>query len=72
MESRVIVQMALNVPPQEEVNAEIQKLGDGWHIVSASTALQIFAISEDKKIPELPMVPMHHCSYVTTVVMQKD
>ena len=63
----VIVQSGVNIPPQDEVNKEIAKLGDGWRVVSAMTALEVFGI-----VKETAMPPIHHVVYVTTVVMRRE
>lgn len=72
MESRVIVQAQVNAPPEEKVNEAIKDLGDGWRVMSATTALAVFGIQPGTEgyLPNA-IGPIHHCTYVTTVVMQK-
>lgn len=68
MESMVLVVREINVSPEEKVNKDIKALGKGWRVIHAETAISVFGVVSNP----LSSVPIHHCLYVTTVVMQKD
>lgn len=64
---QVIVEESMNSTPADSVNARLAKLGDGWKVVSASTALYPVGSHNTFGIEQ----PLHVC-YVTTVVVTDD
>ena len=65
MKQKVIIKHGCNSPPEKEVATAIEKLGDGWRIVSANTDAAICAGSGEQK-------GLCQAIYVTTVVMQEE
>jgi len=70
MECRVIM-AAGHYLPEKSINKELAELGDGWHIVSASTTATVFNIERPRE--SLGEVHSRHETYfVTTVVVEKN
>lgn len=67
---RIIIVNSRNLTPEDEVNARIEELGEGWRIVAANTSLALQG-TMDTNIPEKAFGVANHVYYVTTVVLEK-
>ena len=70
--NKTIIVSGVNIPPQEKADEELQKLGDGWRIVSAITTATVFGHDLEKRVPGQSgvNVPLHHCVYTTTIALE--
>ena len=58
---KIIIEKSMNVPPC--VDEQLEQMGDGWKIISATTALAPYGNFGDGSAL--------HVYYVTTVVLEK-
>ncbi len=64
---KIIIVKTMNQSPEEEVNRRLEELGEGWKIISATTAMALFG---ERQSEEFEMLA-HHLYYVTTVVVER-
>ena len=67
MKQTIIIVKSVNLTPESEVNERIEELGDGWEIVSASTALAPHGQHPD----QFQASSAAHVYYITTIVLKK-
>jgi len=72
---KVIIVTSRNISPEEEVNERIERLGEGWRVVSAVTQLCTHGTFEEACSGpgfKVSMGDPMHVLYVTTLVVEKS
>ncbi len=73
MKQQVIIVKSMNKTPEVEVNDRLEKLGPGWRIISATTAMCPFGEMDTESSDGFGkfLGVAKHMYYTTTVVVEK-
>ena len=69
---KVIITSSMNNTPEDEINKRVAKLGKGWRITSATTAIALQGTLDiDNPVYGKFYGVAKHAYYVTTIVVEK-